>query len=251
MPDIIPSIFNLIHIFLIWFLYLTFHFFRYREIKRVSSILFLVMFLICSTRYVPSKLMFSLERDFPIQLPANHCSDLYIHVFGSGYVYDTTLSPLQQLGSSSKIRLIEGVRLMKQYPNAILVTSGYSKYGIKSQAEVAKEAAVSLGISSSRILVLTTPYNTRTEIDAFAQKTKVNAEVIAVSDAFHLSRIRYLYQSYPHLTCYYSSANYMVKNGVNNSNGFCFPNLNSLDLMNQVLTEKIKFLKERVVTELF
>jgi hypothetical protein len=62
-------------------------------------------------------------------LPANHKDQVYIHVFGAGYILDKRLNPSQQLSPTSLTRLVEAVRLMKSYPNAVLVTSGHSRYG--------------------------------------------------------------------------------------------------------------------------
>ena len=52
------------------------------------------------------------------------------------------MNPSQQLSPTSLTRLVEAVRLMKSYPKAVLVTSGHSRYGVKSQAEVARDAAI-------------------------------------------------------------------------------------------------------------
>ena len=122
----------------------------------------------------------------------NHKEQVYIHVFGAGYILDKRLNPSQQLSPTSLIRLVEAIRLMKSYPNAVLVTSGHSRYGLKSQAEVARDAAISLGVPYNKIKVLTTPDNTFTEIQSFTQKNRGNdVSVIAVSDALHLPRIHF------------------------------------------------------------
>ena len=104
------------------------------------------------------------------------------------------MNPSQQLSPTSLIRLFVAVRLMKSYPNAVLITSGHSRYGVKSQAKVARDAAISLGVPSSKIKVLTTPDNTFTEIQSFTQKIGNDVSVIAVSDALHLPRIHFLYK---------------------------------------------------------
>ena len=109
------------------------------------------------------------------------------------------MNPSQQLSPTSLTRLVETVRLMKSYPNAVLVTSGHSRYGLKSQAEVARDAAISLGVPSSKIKVLTTPDNTFTEIQSFTQKIGNDVSVIAVSDAFTSTKDSFLYNQYPHL----------------------------------------------------
>ena len=155
------------------------------------------------------------------------------------------MNPSQQLSPTSLTRLVEAVRLMKSYPNAVLVTSGHSRYGVKSQAEVARDAAISLGVPSSKIKVLTTPDNTFTEIQSFTQKIGIDVSVIAVSDALHLPRIHFLYNQYPHLKTYYAPTNYQIKEGQNGSVGVDFPSVYSIEMVNEIIKERLKFAKDK------
>lgn len=134
---------------------------------------------------------------------------------------------------------------MKSYPNAVLVTSGHSRYGVKSQAEVARDAAISLGVPSSKIKVLTTPDNTFTEIQSFTQKIGNNVSVIAVSDALHLPRIHFLYNQYPQLKTYYAPTNYQIKEGQNGNVRLGFPSVNSIEMVNEIIKERLKFAKDK------
>jgi uncharacterized SAM-binding protein YcdF (DUF218 family) len=215
-----------------------------RKIRRVFYIAYGLILAIASTHLFPAMLMAGYEAKQPQHLPGDESAALYIHVFGAGYNLDEGIAPTKQLDLSTLGRLVEGVRLMKLYPNAYLVTSGRSNYGYKSQAEVVRDAAIALGVEENRIIALTTPHNTYTEIEAFTQKIGKNAGVIAVSDAAHLPRIALLYSQYPEMEAYYSPVNYRVKLGENNYNGLRFPSMQSINLLNDYWIAQLKYCKD-------
>jgi uncharacterized SAM-binding protein YcdF (DUF218 family) len=215
-----------------------------RKIKRVFYITYSIILALASTHLFPAMLMAGYEAKQPQHLPDDESAALYIHVFGAGYNLDESIAPTKQLDFNTLGRLVEGVRLMKLYPNAFLVTSGRSDYGYKSQAEVVRDAAIALGVEENRIIALTTPHNTYTEIAAFTQQIGKNTSVIAVSDASHLPRIALLYSQYPELETYYSPVNYRVKLGKNQYNGLRFPSMHSINLLNDYWLAQLKYCKD-------
>lgn len=245
MQNLILTLFTFHNLLLFWGLFLIYRYYKTKKIPWGFAAPFLLVFVLASTHYVPARLMQSLEWEQPQQLPEQPEDTLYVHVFGAGYALDERLAPTAQLNHATLARLVEGVRLMQLYPNAILVTSGRSDYGVKSQAEVGRDAAITLGIAPERIRVLTSPHNTRTEIEAFVAMFGAEVKVIAVSDAKHLPRIRYLYGRYPKLQSYYAPTNYRIKEGINSSKGLRFPSLGSLDILNEFLVEWGKTVNER------
>lgn len=245
MKDWLLTIFTIHNLFLLSGAFLIYKFSRTRKIYWGLTLAIGVLWLATSTYYLPAKWMKYEESRQKRILPANHKEQVYIHVFGAGYILDKRLNPSQQLSPTSLTRLVEAVRLMKSYPNAVLVTSGHSRYGVKSQAEVARDAAISLGVPSSKIKVLTTPDNTFTEIQSFTQKIGNDVSVIAVSDALHLPRIHFLYNQYPHLKTYYAPTNYQIKEGQNGSVGVDFPSVSSIEMVNEIIKERLKFAKDK------
>lgn len=245
MQNLILTLFTLHNLLLFWGLFILYRYIKTKQIPWGFAAPFLFVFFLVSTHYVPARLMRGLEHAQSPVLPRQTDDTLYIHVFGAGYALDERLEPTAQLNHATLARLVEGVRLMQLYPNAILVTSGRSDYGVKSQAEVGRDAAITLGIAPERIRVLTSPHNTRTEIEAFVAMFGAEVKVIAVSDAKHLPRIRYLYGCYPKLQSYYAPTNYRIKEGINSSNGLRFPSLGSLDILNEFLVEWGKTVNER------
>ncbi len=57
------------------------------------------------------------------------------------------------------------------FENSVLVTSASTRKGLKkSQAQVSKEAAISVGVNENRIKILETPTTTLEEAKAFKKK---------------------------------------------------------------------------------
>jgi len=69
-----------------------------------------------------------------------------------------------------------------------LICSGSSISDAVSQAQVAKSAAMLLGVDSTRIITLDTPATTKEEAAALREKVGTNALVVIVTDAIHMPR---------------------------------------------------------------
>ncbi len=116
-------------------------------------------------------------------------SKFKILVLGSGYGHDSELSSTNLLCSSAKSRLLEAVKIADNLPNSQIITSGYSASGKTPGAIVLKNAAIELGIDSSRIFTQTEPHNTKAEAQTFAKKFYSPQDtVILVTSAIHMPR---------------------------------------------------------------
>ena len=121
--------------------------------------------MIATTKWIPTKLVAQYESKVTVCQPKllDTTPTYYIHVLGAGYCLDPKLPATSQLEPTALTRLVEGIRIARQLPHYILVTSAHSKYGLESQASVAKRAAIDLGIPCQKIEMLTTPSNTEEE----------------------------------------------------------------------------------------
>ncbi|MDR9433669.1 MAG: ElyC/SanA/YdcF family protein [Spiribacter sp.] len=89
-----------------------------------------------------------------------------IIVLGGGGVNAPSLPLTAQLSSSSVTRLTEGIRLWRQRPDALLITSGALSRG-RSQAAIAADLAKQLGVPAAQIKMLPTARNTEDEARAY------------------------------------------------------------------------------------
>lgn len=117
----------------------------------------------------------------------------YIMVLGAGWKDLGDLSATQKLSDSSARRLMEGLRLAHEQPQAVLVVSGASR--LANELPIAlgyQQAAQELGIAAERIRVLDTPVDTGQEAKALvhllATENNPNAVVALVTAASHMPR---------------------------------------------------------------
>ena len=99
---------------------------------RIAGIL---LFLICSTSYIPQKLINAIEKTYaPLEPKKLDTTKTYfIHVLGAGTEIDSRLPATMNLSATTLARLVEGIRIYTHLHRAILITSATSKNGIKSQ----------------------------------------------------------------------------------------------------------------------
>lgn len=152
---------------------------------------------------VANTLMAPLEGGYPplaVSTPAEPTEQMLpqdvtaIVVLGGGAVDDPSLPLSAQLSATSLQRLIEGIRLWRMRPDALLVTSGALPRG-RSQAAIAADMAVALGVPRAQIRMLPAARNTDEEAAAYAEWVRTRDDNTAgvrqpllVSSASHLPR---------------------------------------------------------------
>lgn len=213
--------------------------------NRWAWFILLLLFLTVSTKLLPKYLIAKYEAKTPICNPTilNKNETYYLHVLGAGYSLDSRLPATSQLNTTTLARLVEAIRIANNLKKYIIVTSAYSKFGLESQASVAKRAAIILGIPAKNIGMLTTPSNTGEEVRAFVAKFGVYKKVIVVSDAMYLPRAIMLYKK-AGINAIGAPTNFQVKKDTNNTNGISFPSISSLNLMNTYFRERLKYYKD-------
>lgn len=157
------------------------------KILATSGLILLVFF---SWQPTSQKLLAPIENQFPKfqDAPVD-----YIVVLGNEVIGDPRLSALEQLSSSARARLIEGIRIANLQPSSQLIVSGYPGNNNRSCADVYAEAAIRLGIEPNRIIKLSEPKDTHDE--AMAVKDIVtDSKVALVTSASHMARAEYYFQ---------------------------------------------------------
>lgn len=218
--------------------YLAARFQKKRLSKRLAISAF-VLFLLCSTAYLPQFFASDLEKRYLPLNPAllnSQSGKIYIHVLGSGYNLDKRLPATTQLANVAKGRLMEAMRLYYQVKNSFLVCSGSALFERESQAEVVKKAAILLGADSSRIITLDTPTTTNEEAVALAKAIGLNSKIIIVTDALHMPRA-YKFFVKQGFKPFASPTNYTVSKSENDLGLKWYPTLGNMQLMDMVLHE--------------
>jgi uncharacterized SAM-binding protein YcdF (DUF218 family) len=204
-------------------------------------------FLISSTPFVPVLLLGSLENRY---LPVNteELTDsgegYHIVVLGAGYTYDERFPSTMQLNQTTLARLAEGVRIHKKVPNSILVTSGpYNKSQV-SQADVAKNAVMLLGVSENSVLTQSEPSNTFEEAKVYVETHHSGQNVILVTSAAHMHRAVMVFKNFG-IEPIPSPTNYRLI-GDRAQTWIGLPSIRNMQLLHTALNEYAAISREKV-----
>ena len=120
-----------------------------------------------------------------------------------------------------------------------MVTSAGNTKGLKSQAEISKETAISLGVREEAIEMLDTPTTTLEEAIAFKARYGTEKHLILITSALHMPRAVEIFADQG-LAVIPAPSNYFYKTDERGNNGFTLPSFESLVLMNTYHTTVLK-----------
>ncbi|MGR5235350.1 envelope biogenesis factor ElyC [Vibrio alfacsensis] len=138
---------------------------------------------------VSTKLLMPLEREYKAFLPSSETID-YVMVLGNSHVVDDEIPPTSQLSRAALMRLTEGIRVLRMYPGAKLILSGYAGGSEISHARMMANVALALGVAKSDIILLEDAKDTWEEARQAAAFVK-QKEVVLVTSASHMKRALY------------------------------------------------------------
>jgi uncharacterized SAM-binding protein YcdF (DUF218 family) len=188
-----PMTWFVIGFFILWIL-------RKRASRLAQRLWILGMIIIAystSTFYFPDLLNTYLEDQYPpLNVSLLDTTRTYnIISLGGGMGYDDRLPANSLLEQVTLMRLVEGIRVHKALPGSRLITSGYSSVGRKPQAEVAREAAILIGVDDTSVFAQGKPSNTQEEANEYVATWGKEAPVIIATSAIHMPRAIYLFKS--------------------------------------------------------
>ncbi|MFA0568887.1 envelope biogenesis factor ElyC [Vibrio gallaecicus] len=138
---------------------------------------------------ISSRLLMPLERQYSVFLPTDKSVD-FVMVLGSGHVVDDQIPPTSELSRTGLMRLSEGIRILRMYPGAKLILSGYGGGLEISNARMMAKVALALGVSKPDIILLETAKDTWEEARQAAAFVQ-NKKVVLVTSASHMQRAIY------------------------------------------------------------
>ena len=141
-----------------------------------------------SLKPVSELLLSPLEREYePLAVDLLASPVAAIVVLGSNYVPRGGIPVSAALGDDGLARIVEGVRLARQFPEARLILSGGAPKGQVPSAVGYAELALELGIAESAITVLDTPLDTGDEAKLVGEMMG-KTPFILVTSAYHMPR---------------------------------------------------------------
>ena len=117
----------------------------------------------------------------------------YIVVLAGGHVLDKALPITSQFTYEGLVRLIEGIRLYRRFPEARLILSGGSGNDPVSSAELMKDLCVALGISQKKFILETKSKSTFDQARSI-QSIVHEAPFLLVTSASHMYRSMALFK---------------------------------------------------------
>jgi len=134
----------------------------------------------------------SFEPDPSRNFPENPAA---IVVLGAGvHEREPHLPATVRLGSTSLARAIEGIRLARTYPKALLIFTGGRITNGPASSQAMADLARDFGIPDTRIVAFTSPASTAEEAQRTAEDLEPNADILLVTSALHLPRAAALFE---------------------------------------------------------
>jgi len=230
-----------------YFIALLFLIYRLKNKKTLpfvfSIVLLFALFLLCSTRYLPLKLIASIENTYtPIEMEKlSHSKYYYIYVLGAGCSVDQSLPATMNLSTITLTRLVEGIRIYNALNQVTFVTSAVSEDQLISQAQLSRDAAISLGVKEQHIEMLETATSTLEEAIAFKEKFGTNKNLILVTSALHMPRAVEIFSDQG-IKVLPAPTDYIFKKDDFSYTNLSFPSFDSIELLNSYQTTVVKHL---------
>lgn len=161
---------------------------------------------------------------------------VHLLVLGGGHTNDARLPANNQLSLTALGRLAEGIRLQRQLPGSLLITSGWSASGKTTQAEVLARTALLLGMDPVAVRKQMQPQNTQLEASEYKRVYGDTARLVIVTSALHMPRAMYLFRQ-AGLDPLAAPTNHMVKDDGRNSYRNWLPSANKIRMMESVVHE--------------
>lgn len=145
-------------------------------------------------RPIADALLEPLERRYPSFDPQTAGqSPEYVVVLGGGDTYDPTVPRTGQAAETTRVRLMEGIRLHRCFPGSTLLLSGGNVYGFDTGARLMAWIAESMGVDPGDIAVEDASRNTADQARILAPLLKQSAFVL-VTSASHMPRSMALFE---------------------------------------------------------
>lgn len=208
----------LIGLGLLWFT-------RRQKIGKILASLGLLALLLASNNVLPYRLLAPLEAEYPVfdtsqPLPEDPA---YIVVLGSGHMPDPALTAASRLSERALVRVVEGVRLHRAYPQSTLIVAGGVLATSAPEAESMALAAEELGVPAAKIIRESQSLDTDDQA-RLIHKIVGDQPFILVTSAAHMSRAMALFRKQG-MSPYPAPTGQLVKGGAEgiDPNAF-FPN---------------------------
>jgi uncharacterized SAM-binding protein YcdF (DUF218 family) len=170
-----------------------------KNLGRIITTLGTILLLLASYGFLVERLVVSLENRYLPLLDVkniNNSQDIkWIVVLGGGSLPDSRLPLSSQLGPSSLIRLLEGVRLHRQLPGSRLILSGGAVFQDTPESETLAKTAALMGVGENDMIRENKSLDTADQAKLIS-RTVGRSRFILVTSAIHMPRSMALFRKF-------------------------------------------------------
>jgi len=159
--------------------------FRYLNLGRSIAFVGVLLLMLFSWQPFANKVLYPLENEYPtfdINQPV-----YAIVVLGNLHDVREDIPPQAQLRGTGLYRLMEGLRIWRANPEAMLLLSGYAGNESRSYAAVSKDIAIQMGVPAEKILTFPQAKDTQQEAELTAPHLE-DIKFALVTSGSHMSR---------------------------------------------------------------
>ncbi len=172
---------------------------RRKSLGKIFITLGAILLLLASYGFLADQLVVSLENRYLPLLDVQNIKtskDIkWIVVLGGGSLPDSRLPLSSQLGPSSLIRLLEGVRLHHQLPGSRLILSGGAVFQDVPESETLAKTALLMGVSDNDVMKENKSLDTADQAK-FISRSVGHNRFILVTSAIHMPRSIALFRKF-------------------------------------------------------
>jgi len=186
-----------------------------------------ILLLILGFNVTSNAILEPLEKKYaPILKPVAISDVKWIVVLGGGHISDPRVPITSQIGGSTLVRLVEGIRLQKLIPGSKLVLSGGRVFDPVPNAKLMADLALLLGVNKENIIIEDASKDTKDQA-ILIKGILGNDKFVLVTSASHMPRSMALFRKQG-MNPIPAPTEHLVKKRQKVSPGMFFPSANNL-----------------------
>lgn len=178
-------------IFLLWFS-------KKQKTGKSLVTLGIILLVLSSFKFASDAMLRPIEYKYPAfsngtEYNKTQSKPAFVVVLGGGHISSNELPLLSQIGSSSLVRLIEGIRIQREIKGSKLLLSAGKVFDPVSNAQIMTEIAKTIGVKEEDIIIESESKDTKDQARIIKNIAKDNKFVL-VTSASHMPRSMALFK---------------------------------------------------------
>lgn len=178
-------------VFLLWFS-------KKQKTGKSLVTLGIILLVLSSFKFVPDAMLRPIEYKYPAfsnetEHNKTQSKPAFVVVLGGGHISSNELPLLSQIGSSSLVRLIEGIRIQREIKGSKLLLSGGKVFDPVSNAQIMYEIAKSIGVKEGDIIIEASSKDTKDQA-RIIKSIVGDKKFVLVTSASHMPRSMALFK---------------------------------------------------------